>query len=159
MARQAAMMGLAEAYFAPAVVAEVAALTPPSVSLLEIRADFTPPNPAGSEAKASRDQAAARPRRPANPEAAPAPEAQTLQIQGVIPGTRELTDALLAEYLFRLQKSPFFQSPELILRRLERVDPSYLAFGGQNADHLLFFTLRAKLRDQRPKPPEEKPKT
>lgn len=142
MARQAAMMGLAEAYFAPAVVAEVASLTPPTIFLLEIRADFTVPSPAAGDAKAKPGAAS---------------EAQTLLLQGVIPGTRELTDALFAEYLFRIQRSPFFQSPELLLRRLESVDPNYLAFGDKTADHLLFFTLRAKLRDQRPKPPEEKP--
>ena len=162
VSRQLTTRGLAEAYFAPAVIAEIASLTPPAISLLEIQVDFaasarlavpdglTRPLPA----KTARDRKAAA----AADKADPAGQPDTVHIEGVVVGTRERMDALLAEYVFRLQHSPFFASPQLLERRLENVDPTYVTFGEERTDHLLFFKVEAALRSQAPKAKEEKPK-
>lgn len=162
ISRQVTTKALAEAYFAPAVIAEISSLTPTAIALLEIRVDFAATNQPTATSELERTLAAkvVRERKKAaaaSTEAVERPD--TIRLEGVVYGPRERLDALLAEYVFRLQRSPFFDAPQLTERKLEQVDPSYLVFGEGKTDHLLFFTLEAKLRPQVPvKAKEETPK-
>lgn len=158
MARQRTTRALAEAYFAPAVVAEVAALTPSPISLLEIRLDFPDVREESKASAKTTDRRSDAQRILQGKGDDSGKKGNTLSLQGVILAPRERSDGILAEYLFRLQQSPFFVSPQLLQRRLERVEPGYLVFGDRTLDHLLFFTLEATLETERPKTAEEPPK-
>ncbi len=160
--RQVTTKALAEAYFAPAVIAEISSLTPTPISLLEIRVDFASAShlPLGSELERTLAAKLVRERKKPPAGQADVPEQpDTIRLEGVVCAPRERLDALLAEYVFRLQRSPFFATPQVTERKLEQVDPSYLVFGEAKTDHLLFFTLEARLQSQIPaKAKEEKPK-
>jgi Tfp pilus assembly PilM family ATPase len=157
---QLKMKRLSEIYFSPAVVAEIASLTPPSISLLDIQLDFAPTAATGDQASPKTVAGAARAKRTNHP-VATAGNAQrdVLRLRGVVRGTPDRMDAILAEYFFRLQGSPLLQMPRLMERKLEPVDPNYLVFGeeadGKKPGYLLFFTLDADLRQERPVPPPE----
>ena len=154
-ARQMTTRGLAEAYYAPGVVAEVADLTPDAVHLLEIHVGFTPKPAAGpakfapktSAAKAAAKKLAKKAAASASKEGA---RSDMVRMRGVLLGSQRRMDGILAEYIFRLQKSPFFHTPTLVERRLERTDAAYLAFGDKKSETILFFTVEAALREQRP---------
>jgi Tfp pilus assembly PilM family ATPase len=154
VARLLTTKALAKAYYAPAIVTEIAALTPESVYLLDIKVDFrSQPTAAPPEPK-YRTVAAKQAARQAAPKAKEdKPTPSTVRISGVVQGERKHLETVLAEYMFRLEQSPFFLPPNMDERRLEQVDPSYVAFGDRRSDHLLFFTLSADLSEDAPPAP------
>jgi Tfp pilus assembly PilM family ATPase len=154
-AAQVSTRKLAEIYYAPAVVAEVASLTSAPVHLLTVdmrlvggSGDPQGVAPAGAPARtvAGRRAEARQVAGSSGASSSDRPPASKLTLQGVIAGRRDRVDSELAAYVLRLRQSPFLESPVVTERRVEAVDAAYLASDQQDTDQMLFFGVEMNCR-------------
>lgn len=151
-AAQTTARKLAEVYYAPALVAELASLTSPPVHLLAIDLSLAGGGSAVPAAEGPSRTAAGRhvetQQGADGTNAAPGarPGAAKLVIQGIIAGQRDRVDAELVAYVLRLRQSPFLEGPVVREHRIESVDTAYLAFAPAGSDHLLFFSVETACR-------------
>lgn len=148
---------LAEVYFAPALIAELASLTAPPVHLLALELDFVG-NRDSTSANVPLEGALARTAAGRRVEARQATGtagqgsgggsggAPRLLIQGVLAGSHDRVDAELAAYVLRLCQSPLLANPVVTESRVEPVEADYLAFEPRDADRVLFFSVAVTCR-------------
>lgn len=126
-----------ERYAGLAVIGELAALTPSSIRLVHLKADFgsiaagrakepakgTTAGPKEAEKKGAAAGPSAQPTPPAQPATPQTSAAFTgnLVVEGVIVGGRGTLESSLAGYLLKLQDSPIFRQVAVQSNRIEQV--------------------------------------
>ncbi|MFP4476338.1 MAG: hypothetical protein ACLFOY_12330 [Desulfatibacillaceae bacterium] len=115
VARNRTVAEAGERYLPVALVKELAAVTPASVRLLSVTADFAPAKGKDDDKKPAR---------------------ANLVVEGIIPGDKAISEAALASYLWRLSASPVFASPTV--QRNEAV-----AYPGEGQVLHFFLNVRA----------------
>lgn len=151
--KQKSIQRMAAAYRAPAVVAEVSAITPPTVRITTLKITFQ--DDAGQGAmgrdlisaigKTSAARKTVKVIKGEDPER-DVPDAGEVILEGVISGRFNEVESELAQYVLALQKSAIFLQPVVESRRLEPIQTRYLRFGKPGSDYLLFFVTKMRIR-------------
>lgn len=116
-----------ERYRGLAVIGELAALTPPQIRLLNVKAEFGAgvADKSGEAKKAAVPETAAAGKKEAAKEPSPDQSAparmDSLSVEGIVVGNRRSLESSLAAYLVTLQDSPLFRQVTIQRSGIERV--------------------------------------